>query len=75
MNTMKKLLCFMLAMVMVLAMTGCGGNTETAEPTDAPAAPAVAENAVFRKLYASEVTTLNYLITTQENEMTIAANG
>ena len=74
MNTMKKLLCFMLAMVMVLAMTACGGNTETAEPTDAPAAPAVAENAVFRKLYASEVTTLNYLITTQENEMTIAAN-
>ena len=78
MNTMKKLICFILAMVMVLSMTACGGNAETAEPTTAaPAetsAPAVAENAVFRKLYASEVTTLNYLITTQENEMTIAAN-
>ena len=78
MNTMKKLICFMLAMVMVLSVTACGGNAETAEPTTAAPvetnAPAVAENAVFRKLYASEVTTLNYLITTQENEMTIAAN-
>ena len=77
MNTMKKLLCFMLAMAMVLSMTACGGSAETAEPTAAPeatTAPAVAENAVFRKLYASEVTTLNYLITTQENEMTVAAN-
>ena len=77
MNTKKKVLCFMLALVLVLGMTACGGNTATAEPTAAPeatAAPAVAENAVFRKLYASEVTTLNYLITTQENEMSIAAN-
>jgi len=77
MNTAKKLLSVMLALAMVLGMAACGGNTETAEPTAAPAAPtapAVAENAVFRKLYASEVTTLNYLITTQENEMSIAAN-
>ena len=75
---MKKMLCFLLAMVMVLCMTACGGKAETAEPTAAATAetttPAVVENAVFRKLYASEVTTLNYLITTQENEMTIAAN-
>ena len=77
MNTAKKLLSVMLALAMVLGMAACGGNTTTAEPTAAPeasTAPAVAENAVFRKLYASEVTTLNYLITTQENEMTIAAN-
>ena len=77
MNTAKKLLSIMLTLVMVLGMAACGGNTATAEPTAAPeqsAAPAVAENAVFRKLYASEVTTLNYLITTQENEMSIAAN-
>lgn len=77
MNTAKKLLSIMLTLVMVLGMAACGGNTATAEPAAAPeqsAAPAVAENAVFRKLYASEVTTLNYLITTQENEMSIAAN-
>lgn len=67
----------MLALAMVLGMTACGGNTATTEPTaavEAATAPAVAENAVFRKLYASEVTTLNYLITTQENEMIVAAN-
>ena len=77
MNTAKKLLSVMLALAMVLGMAACGGNTETAESTAAPeasTAPAVAENAVMRKLYASEVTTLNYLITTQENEMSIAAN-
>ncbi len=77
MNTMKKMLCFLLAFMMVLGLTACGGASETAEPTAAPVqttTPAVAENAVFRKLYASEVTTLNYLITTQENEMSIAAN-
>jgi len=76
MMTAKRMFAFLLAMVMVLGMTACGGKTGTEEPTKAAeaATPAVAENAVFRKLYASEVTTLNYLITTQENEMTIAAN-
>jgi len=77
MNTTKKLICFLLAMVMVLSMTACGGSAGSDVPAAAPeasSAPAVVENAVFRKLYASEVTTLNYLITTQENEMTIAAN-
>ena len=77
MNTAKKLLSIMLALAIVLGMAACGGNTETAESTAAPeasTAPAVAQDAVFSKLYASEVTTLNYLITTQENEMTIAAN-
>ncbi len=78
MTTMKKLAALMLALVMVLSLTACGGNAETAEPTaaapEATTAAPVAENAVFRTLYASEVTTLNYLITTQENEMTVAAN-
>ncbi|MGM9590193.1 MAG: peptide ABC transporter substrate-binding protein [Faecousia sp.] len=77
MTTMKKLVAALLALLLVLGMTACGGNAEVTESNAAPAATeaaAVTENAVFRKLYASEVTTLNYLITTQENEMTIAAN-
>lgn len=77
MKNARRILALILAMVMVFALAACGGNADSTESSAAPAvsdAPAVAENAVFRKLYASEVTTLNYLITTQENEMTIAAN-
>ena len=76
MNATKRLVALLLVLAMAFAMTACGG--ETAAEESAPAAvatePAVAENAVYRSLYASEVTTLNYLITTQENEMSIAAN-
>lgn len=79
MKTTKRLLALLLAMVMVFAMTACGGKTETpaadaAEGTTAAQAEAVTENAVYRTLYAAEVTTLNYLITGQTNELTIAAN-
>lgn len=76
MKMTKRLLALILAMLMVLSLAACGGNAESGESAAAQtesAAP-VTENAVFRKLYASEVTTLNYLITTQENEMSIAAN-
>ena len=77
MNATKRLFALLLALVMVFAMTACGSETAEAPAADAAetaAAPAVAEDAVYRSLYASEVTTLNYLITTQENEMSIAAN-
>jgi len=77
MNTAKRLAALLLALVMVLSLAACGGSGNT-EPSSADAqtatTPAVAEDTVVRKLYASEVTTLNYLITTQENEMTIASN-
>ncbi len=77
MTTMKKLGALLLALMMILSLTACGGSGEAPVATEAPAATEavpVTENAVFRALYASEVTTLNYLITTQENEMTVAAN-
>ena len=75
MKNARQMLALALAMVMVFALAACGGNAQPAETAAAQteAAP-VAENAVYRALYASEVTTLNYLITTQENEMKIAAN-
>ena len=65
MNATKKLFALLLVLVMVLSMTACGNGSDE---------PEIAENGTYRTLYASEVTTLNYLITTQENEMTIAAN-
>lgn len=81
MKTTKRLFALLLAMVMVLAMTACGADSDAGASTAAsdgstPAqtAAAVTENAVYRTLYASEVTTLNYLITGQTNELSIAAN-
>lgn len=77
---MKRLLAFALALTMVFALAACGGTSGTSDATKATAAPTaepaapVTENAVYRTLYASEVTTLNYLITGQANELTIAAN-
>ena len=69
----QKTACILMALVLALGMTACAADKAT-DATEGSPAPAVSENTVFRKLYASEVTTLNYLITTQENEMTIAAN-
>ena len=78
MKTTKRVLALLLALTMVFAMTACSKNaekeTEAAAEAATQAAAPVAEEAVYSSLYASEVTTLNYLITTQENEMSIAAN-
>ena len=73
MKSYKRVFALVLALVLALGMTACAADKAT-DATEGSPAPAVSENTVFRKLYASEVTTLNYLITTQENEMTIAAN-
>lgn len=81
MKTTKRLLALLLALTMVLAMTACGGDSGSTASTaagdstaPAQAAAPVTENAVYRTLYASEVTTLNYLITGQTNDLSIAAN-
>ena len=81
MKNAKRLMAFALAFAMVLSMAACGSKQGSDQPSETKAASvpagteaAVAETAVYRSLYASEVTTLNYLITTQDNEMTIAAN-
>ena len=80
MQTSKRVLCLLLALVMALSMAACGGGDESTTTTGGSgattpsAAPVTETEAVYDTLYASEVTTLNYLITTQENEMSIAAN-
>ena len=64
MQTMKRLLAAVLTLTMVFALAACGGNSGAADSaTTGAAAPAetaapVTENAVYRTLYASEVTTL-----------------
>ena len=61
---MKKFLALVLALALALSLVACGGTGGKDVDSDT----------TFNTLYASEVTTLNYLITTQENEMSIAAN-
>ena len=75
MKNARQIVALLLALAMVSALTACGKPKPVEiPPLHTEAAAPVAENAVYRALYASEVTTLNYLITTQENEMKIAAN-
>lgn len=86
MNLTKRLLALTLALVLALSLAACGGGGDA--PSNAPdsndppssgsqgenGGPAPASEAVYRTLYASEVTTLNYLVTTQNNEMSVCAN-
>ncbi len=78
MKTTNRILAALLALTMLLTLAACGGDKPAADTTAAAvpgetAAP-VTEEAVYRTLYSGEVTTLNYLITGQTNELTIAAN-
>ena len=61
MRNLRKSLALLLALALAFGLVACGGGGSNSDTT-------------FNTLYASEVTTLNYLITTQENEMSIAAN-
>ncbi|MBP3701201.1 MAG: peptide ABC transporter substrate-binding protein, partial [Lachnospiraceae bacterium] len=67
----------------VSMLAGCGGNSDTTQAdggNETTAAPVVSEertvveDGVYRVLYSSEVTTLNYLITGSTNEFAIGAN-
>lgn len=85
----RKYLSVLLATALVAAtLAGCGSSTTqeatgsadqatTAETTDTAGAEtageAGAEN-VYRVLYSGEVTSLNYLITSNENEQSVGAN-
>ena len=79
MKNTKRLLSLMLFLTLAFSLVACGGEkapettgASSADPTET--AQAVTENAVYRTLYSAEVTTLNYLITGQTNELSIAAN-
>ena len=82
MKLTKRLLALLLTLVMALSLAACGSNdpgeSQSQAPGDSqteqqPSEPVTGE-AVYRTLYSSEVTTMNYLITGTTNELTIAAN-
>ncbi len=66
---MKKLIALLLALAMCFSLFACGSKDK-----DVSAGKKVSDDTTFNTLYSSEVTTLNYLITTQSNEMSIIAN-
>jgi len=77
MKLTKRLLALTLAALMLFALAACGGEPagdNTSSPSGTGKTLNVVEDGTYRTLYASEVTTLNYLITTQDNEMSILAN-
>lgn len=85
MKLTKRLLALTLALVLALSLAACSGDaapsgapdsgsTPSGSQTDNNGTPAPAEEAVYRTLYTSELTTLNYLITGQNNEMSVCAN-
>lgn len=61
---MKKYLALMLVMLMAISASGCfggGGDDDGVEQ-------------VYKAVYSGEVTTINYLVTSSENEFGLAAN-
>lgn len=63
---MKKTLAMLLAVMMIVAcFAGCQGNTPGRE---------FADEQVYRSLYSSEVTTMNYLVSGATYELVVGAN-
>ena len=64
---MKRFLALLLCCAMLLGVVGCGKNNDTGSsgtnPSTSDGGNGTAEGAaaIYRKLYSSEVTTLNYL--------------
>ena len=71
MNNCKKLLALGLAGAMTLSLAACGGGSSSGTSSDGTSS---ADKVVYRELYSGEVTTLNYLTTSNTNEYAIGAN-
>ena len=65
MKKMRRFLSFGLAAAMALGLTACGGGGGGSADDD---------RSVFRRLYGSEVETLNYLYTSNTNDYEMCAN-
>lgn len=79
----KKLLSIILSVATVMSLVaGCGstsgetskGTTQTDTQTETQTAEESSNDQVYKRLYSSEVSTLNYLVTSTIEEMRIPAN-
>ena len=77
---MKRFVSLLLCLAMVLAVAGCGGNNNSTTGSGSSAGgaqdggSATGGPSIYRKMYASEITTLNYLYTSTTLEFEVAAN-
>ncbi len=76
---MKRFLALLLAMTMMLAvLVGCSVNDDESSggdaETDSEDNGTEAVDQEYKTVYSGEITTLNYLVTTSENEFSLAAN-
>ena len=66
MKRTKRWLALLLAGAMTLSLAACGGGVDGGSADDG--------RSVFRRLYGSEVETLNYLYTSNTNDYEMCAN-
>lgn len=80
MKNMKRWVALVLCLAMVFALAACGKDDAKPTPDASATDPAVTDKVdvpgeqVFRQLYASEVTTFNYLRTGNTNDLQMSAN-
>lgn len=74
MKRTKRWLALLLAGAMTLALAACGGDTTSTTAPTSTGAEGESGPAVYRKLYGSEVSTMNYLTTNTILEQTVGAN-
>ena len=80
MNRMTRWTSLLLAGAMTLSLAACGGkeNPGSSTPGSAGSSPSeigYVENATYRQLYSSEVTSFNYLYTSNTNDLQMSANS
>lgn len=78
---MKRFVSLLLCLCLMLSVVGCGGNNNSSDPAGSGSAGGSQDGgsagsgpAVYRRMYASEITTLNYLYTSTTLEFEVAAN-
>lgn len=74
MKLRNRLTALSLAAVLVLGLAACGEKGSEASAPVGSEGPAPAAESVYRQLYASEVTTFNYLYTGNTNDFQMSAN-